>query len=41
MRKPDWSGTNANLYPHLGDYALVGIADGAVAASGYFDERWR
>jgi len=37
----DWSGTNANLYPHLGDYALIGIADGSVAESGYFDERWK
>jgi pimeloyl-ACP methyl ester carboxylesterase len=37
----DWSGTNANLYPHLGDYALVGMSDGAVALSGYFDERWK
>lgn len=37
----DWSGTNANLYPHLGDYALIGIADGAVAQSGFFDERWK
>jgi predicted esterase len=36
----DWRGTNANLYPHLGDYALVGL-DGVVAQSGYFDERWK
>jgi pimeloyl-ACP methyl ester carboxylesterase len=37
----DWSGTNANLYPHIGDYALMGIADGSVAQSGFFDERWK
>ncbi|HEY1339018.1 MAG TPA: prolyl oligopeptidase family serine peptidase, partial [Bryobacteraceae bacterium] len=37
----DWSGTNANLYPHIGDYALIDMRDGSVAHSGYFDERWR
>jgi hypothetical protein len=37
----DWRGTNANLYPHVGDYALIGIADHAVAQSGFFDERWK
>lgn len=36
----DWSGTNANLYPHLGDYAIMGI-DGSTAHSGFFDERWK
>ena len=37
----DWRGTNANLYPHVGDYALIGIGDHAVAQSGFFDERWK
>jgi dienelactone hydrolase len=37
----DWSGTNANLYPHLGDYALVAVDGGAVAHAGFFDERWQ
>src|SRR5262249_16980108 len=32
----DWSGTNANLHPHLGDYALVAIDGNAVAHSGFF-----
>ncbi len=37
----DWSGTNANLYPHLGDYALIGIDGNSVAHSGFFDGRWK
>jgi dienelactone hydrolase len=37
----DWTGTNANLYPHLGDYALLAIGSGDVTHSGFFDERWK
>ena len=37
----DWRGTNANLYPHVGDYALMAIGDNVVAHSGFFDERWK
>ncbi len=33
-------GTNALLYPRLGDWAIMG-ADGAVQRAGVFDERWR
>ena len=36
----DFRGTNAWLYPRLGDYAVLD-ADGTVALSGFFDERWR
>jgi dienelactone hydrolase len=36
----DFRGTNAWLYPRLGDYAVL-AADGTVALSGFFDERWR
>jgi dienelactone hydrolase len=36
----DFRGTNAWLYPRLGDYAVL-TADGTVALSGFFDERWR
>jgi len=36
----DFRGTNAWLYPRLGDYAVV-TADGTVALSGFFDERWQ
>ncbi len=37
----DWRGTNANLYPHIGDYALMSIAGNVVAHSGFFDEHWK
>jgi hypothetical protein len=37
----DWRGTNANLYPHVGDWALVRLADGETAYSGFFDEHWK
>jgi pimeloyl-ACP methyl ester carboxylesterase len=36
----DWRGTNANLYPHIGDYALMSLT-GEIAHSGFFDERWK
>src|SRR5690606_22612444 len=36
-------GTNALLYPRLGDYAVfrLGEESGEVAESGYFDEAWK
>lgn len=37
----DWRGTNANLYPHVGDYALVALGDRGIVHSGFFDERWK
>jgi hypothetical protein len=37
----DWRGTNANLYPHLGNYALIALQDESTALSGFFDERWK
>ena len=37
----DWRGTNANLYPHIGDYALIALQDQSTVQSGFFDERWR
>ena len=37
----DWAGTNANLYPHIGDYALMTVADQSIVHSGFFDERWK
>jgi pimeloyl-ACP methyl ester carboxylesterase len=36
----DFRGTNAWLYPRLGDYSVL-TASGDVALSGFFDERWR
>ena len=37
----DWRTTNANLYPHLGDYALIAIKDDGVVYSGFFDDHWK
>jgi hypothetical protein len=37
----DWRGTNANLYPHIGDYALISTMDKSVVQSGFFDEHWK
>ena len=36
----DFRGTNAWLYPRLGDYSVI-TATGDVALSGFFDEFWR
>jgi dienelactone hydrolase len=36
----DFRGTNAWLYPRLGDYAVM-KANGDIAMSGFFDEQWR
>jgi dienelactone hydrolase len=36
----DFRGTNAWLYPRLGDYSVL-TATGEVALSGFFDESWR
>ncbi|MFO0957061.1 MAG: hypothetical protein U0800_06275 [Isosphaeraceae bacterium] len=37
----DFAGTNALLYPRLGDYAVIEIEGGQVLANGFCDERWR
>jgi hypothetical protein len=36
----DFRGTNAWLYPRLGDYAVLS-PNGDVAVSGFFDENWQ
>jgi hypothetical protein len=36
----DFRGTNAWLYPRLGDYSVL-AANGDIAVSGFFDEQWR
>jgi len=36
----DFRGTNAWLYPRLGDYAVL-TANGSVEVSGFFDEQWQ
>jgi hypothetical protein len=39
----DFKGTNALLFPRLGDYAVFKLGDnpGEPLTSGYFNERWR
>jgi pimeloyl-ACP methyl ester carboxylesterase len=37
----DWRGTNANLYPHIGDYALIALDNQEIIHSGFFDEHWK
>jgi hypothetical protein len=37
----DWRGTNANLYPHIGDYALIALQGQAAVHSGFFNEHWK
>ncbi|MGH9657529.1 MAG: alpha/beta hydrolase-fold protein [Bryobacteraceae bacterium] len=37
----EFRGTNALLYPRLGDWAVIRIRDGLPAATGYFDDFWR
>jgi pimeloyl-ACP methyl ester carboxylesterase len=36
----DFRGTNAWLYPRIGDYGVL-KADGEIVTSGFFDESWR
>ena len=37
----EFKGTNALLYPRLGDYAIIRRSDGAVMLAGIFDDEWR
>ncbi|SIO44057.1 hypothetical protein SAMN05444166_4744 [Singulisphaera sp. GP187] len=39
----EFAGTNALLYPHLGDYAVIQVdgESGVTKTSGYFDETWK
>ena len=41
MGQKEFMGTNALLYPRLGDYAVIENATGAVKLAGLFDESWR
>ncbi|MBI1356402.1 MAG: prolyl oligopeptidase family serine peptidase [Acidobacteria bacterium] len=38
--EPEFRGTNALLYPRLGDWAVLRASDGVAVAAGYFDENW-
>ena len=37
----EFRGTNALLFPLLGDWSVIRKADGAVAAAGLFDDKWQ
>jgi dienelactone hydrolase len=38
----EFAGTNALLYPHLGDFAIIKIGESdEVKVGGFFDERWK
>ncbi|WP_435009375.1 alpha/beta hydrolase-fold protein [Tundrisphaera lichenicola] len=38
----EFTGTNALLYPHLGDHAIIKIGEyDDVKVNGYFDEKWK
>ena len=37
----EFSGTNALLYPRLGDYAVLPLDGSGAKTSGFFDEKWR
>ena len=37
----DFIGTNALLYPRLGDWAVIRKSDNSVIASGFFDANWK
>ena len=41
MGQKEFMGTNALLYPRLGDYAVIETATGTVKLAGLFDESWR
>jgi hypothetical protein len=41
FHEPEFRGTNALLFPRLGDYAVIRLAGGAVALAGLFNEMWR
>ena len=36
----DFKGTNAWLYPRIGDYGVL-KTNGEIVSSGFFDEQWR
>ena len=36
----EFVGTNALLYPRLGDWAVLKVGEESAVVSGYFDERW-
>jgi dienelactone hydrolase len=41
FHEADFKGTNALLYPRVGDWAITDVRTGAVVAEGVFDRNWR
>jgi hypothetical protein len=41
FHEPDFKGTNALLYPRVGDWAVTDVRTGDVVAEGIFDRNWR
>ncbi len=41
FHEADFKGTNALLYPRVGDWAVTDIATGKVVAEGVFDRNWK
>ena len=41
FHEPELRGTNALLYPRLGDWAVLPADGGEPVAAGFFDERWK
>lgn len=41
FHEPEFRGTNALLYPRLGDWAVLRTADGEALKAGYFSEEWK
>jgi len=41
FHEADFKGTNALLYPRVGDWAVTDVRSGAVVAEGVFDRNWR
>ena len=41
FHEAEFKGTNALLYPHVGDWAVTDIRTGAVVAEGVFNRNWQ
>ena len=41
FHEADFKGTNALLYPRVGDWAVTDIVTGKVVAEGVFDRNWK
>lgn len=41
FHEADYKGTNALLYPRVGDWAVTEIASGKIVAEGVFDRNWK